>query len=134
MREDGVFSYWRWLPDLDISERQEASGVAPTELCWRTPVGEGCLDEDFHSPRVGLIPTDRAVIAVVQPALIEIAPAPDDPLAPTLRAGPNPVKVTATLTDGTMVEAPVEYVDGFGLGYARLRVSPGESVVKAVSE
>lgn len=134
VREDGVFSWWRWLPDVDISERQDASVQSPTELCWRTPTGEGCIDEDFSSPEVGLIPTDRAVIAVTRPALIEIVPAPEDPLAPKFEVGPDPVKVTATLTDGSTVEAVVRYVEGFGLGYARLPVPLGESVVTAVSE
>ncbi len=134
VREDGVFSYWRWLPDVDISERQDTLVDVPTELCWRTPVGEGCIAETFNSPAVGLIPTDRAVIAIVPPALIEIVPAPDDPLAPKFEIGPDPVKVIATLTDGSTVEAPVEYADGFGAGYARLPVPPGESVVAAASE
>lgn len=62
----GELSYWRWFPDLDISERETATGG--TELCYRTPAGAGCLDDAFNSPEVGIIPTDGAVILLATSA------------------------------------------------------------------
>ncbi len=125
-------SYWRWFPDLDISERQTATG--DTEFCWRTPAGEGCIDDDFTSPKVGLVPTDGATIVLVRPALTPIVPAPDDPLEPTLEVGPSPTKVVATLSDGSTVTAEVNYGQSFGVGWARIATPDGITVTDARSE
>ena len=96
-------AYWRWFRDLDISERQTASGG--TEFCWRTPVGEGCIEHDFASPKVGLIPTDDAMIGVV-----------------------------ARLSDGTTATAELTFGDEFGPGWARIPTLEGVTVTDARSE
>jgi hypothetical protein len=127
----GELSYWRWFPDLDISERQTAEGG--TELCWRTPVGTGCIDDSFISPEVGIIPTDGGAILLARPALIEIAPAPTDPLAPKFEQGPPPTMITATLSDGSTVTTDVNYGDQFGVGYGRVTLDVGVTVASATS-
>lgn len=124
-------SYWRWLPDLDISERQTSEGG--TELCWRTPAGTGCIDDSFTSPSVGIIPTDGGVIFLARPALIEITPPATDPLAPTFEHGPRPTTVVATMSDGSSVTADLNYGDEFGVGYARIALARGATVVSAAS-
>jgi len=125
-------SYWRWFADLDISERQTASG--DTELCWRTPVGEGCIEHDFASPKAGLIPTDGATIVLAQPAIVPIVPAPSDPTAPKFELGPNPTKVVATLSDGTTATADLTFGAEFGPGWARIPTPDGVKVTDARSE
>ena len=124
-------SYWRWFADLDISERQTAAGG--TELCWRTPAGTGCIDDSFISPEVGIIPTDGGAILLARPALIEISPAPTDPLAPKFEQGPPPTTITVTLSDGSTVSAQVNYGDQFGVGYGRVTLAAGVTVASAVS-
>jgi hypothetical protein len=125
-------SYWRWFADLDISERQTTSGG--TEFCWRTPAGEGCIEHDFASPKVGLIPTDGATIVLAQPAIVPIAPAPSDPTAPKFELGPNPTKVVATLSDGTAATAELTFGDEFGPGWARIPAPAGVTITEARSE
>lgn len=125
-------SYWRWFPDLDISERQTAADGS--ELCWRTPAGTGCIDEDFASPKVGLIPTDAATIVLAQPALVPIVPTPSDPLAARFEIGPRPTRVVATLSDGTTATAEVTYGVEFGVGWARIPTPNGITVTNALSE
>jgi len=125
-------SYWRWFADLDISERQTASG--DTEFCWRTPVGEGCIEHDFASPKVGLIPTDGATIVLAQPAIVPIVPAPSDPNAPRFELGPNPTRVVATLSDGTTATADLTFGDEFGPGWARIPTLEGVTVTDARSQ
>jgi len=125
-------SYWRWFADLDISERQTTSG--DTEFCWRTPVGEGCIEHDFASPKVGLIPTDGATIALAQPAIVPIVPAPSDPNAPRSELGPTPTRVVATLSDGTTAMAELTFGDQFGPGWTRIPTSDGVTVTDARSE
>ena len=127
-----TLSYWRWFADLDISERQTASGG--TELCWRTPASAGCIEHDFASPKVGLIPTDGSTIVLAQPAVVPIVPAPTDPNAPTLELGPNPTRVVATLSDGTSVTAELVFGDEFGPGWARIPTPDGVTVTGARSE
>jgi len=124
-------SYWRWFADFDISERQTAAGG--TELCWRTPAGTGCIDDSFISPQVGIIPTDGGAILLARPALIEISPAPTDPLAPKFEQGPPPTTITVTLSDGSTVTADIEYGDQFGVGYGRVTLAAGVTVASAVS-
>jgi len=125
-------SYWRFLPDLDISERQttEASG---TELCWRTPTGQGCLDDTFYSPDVGVIPTDGAAILLARPALIPIEPVSTDPLAPTLQIGPTPTIVTVTLSDGTTREVQLTQGEQYGIGHGRIELPAGTTITSAKS-
>lgn len=125
-------SYWRWLPDLDISEVQPAEG--PTQLCYRTPAGEGCIDEDFNSPMVGLVPVPGGFIALVQPELIAISPPLDDPLAPQFEAGPPPTRVIAEFSDRPSVTADVHYGEQFGLGWARLEIPDGVTPAAVRSE
>jgi hypothetical protein len=125
-------TYWRFLPDLEISER-EATTASGTELCWKTPVGKGCLDDTFNSPQVGLIPTDGGLIALTRPALILVAPPPSDPSAPKFTVGPNPTTVTAILSDGTTLTAEVQYTETFGVGYARLSTPTRVTVISATS-
>ncbi|MEO6125839.1 MAG: hypothetical protein ABIR32_19235 [Ilumatobacteraceae bacterium] len=125
-------NYWRWLPDLDISERATAQGG--TELCWRTPSGTGCIDDSFISPQVGIIPTDGGVILLAQPALIEITPPPTDPNASKFELGPDPTSVTATLSDGSTLTAEVMHDDQYGVGYARIQIPAGITLSSAVSQ
>jgi hypothetical protein len=122
-------AYWRFLPDLDVSERATTTGG--TELCWRTPAGTGCIDDTFESPNVGIIPADNATIFLVRPALIPIDPPPDDPLAPTTQLGPSPTTVTVTFSDGTTTTVEVRH--GRFVGYARIDTPDGVTVVEAVS-
>ena len=124
-------SYWRWFADLDISERQTASG--DTEFCWRTPAGEGCIEHDFASPKVGLIPTDGATIVLAQPAIVPIVPAPGDPNAPRFELGPNPTRVVTTLSDGTTATVDLTFGDEFGPGWARIPTPDGVTVTDARS-
>ena len=124
-------SYWRWFPDLDISERQTADG--DTELCWRTPAGTGCIDDSFISPEVGIIPTDGGAILLARPALIAITPTPTDPLAPMFEQGPSPTTITATLSDGSTVTADISYGHDFGVGYGRVTLPAGVTVASASS-
>ncbi len=124
-------NYWRWFPDLDISERAAAQGG--TELCWRTPVGTGCIDDSFMSPDVGVIPTDGGVILLARPALVPIEPSPTDPLEPKFKAGPDPTSITAHLSDGSTVTASVKLGKDFGVWYARIDLAPGVTVVDATS-
>jgi hypothetical protein len=126
-----ALSYWRWLPDLDISERQTSEGG--TELCWRTPAGTGCIDDSFISPSVGVIPTEGGAIFLARPALIKITPPPADPNAPKFALGPNPTTVTVTLSDGSTVTAEINYGDQFGVGYARLQLPTDVTVSSAAS-
>ena len=125
-------AYWRFLPDLDIAERQTAT-ASGTELCWRTPSGTGCLDDTFYSPDVGVIPTDGAAILLARPALIPIEPAPTDPMAPTLRVGPTPTTVTVTLSDGTTHNVTLTIGEQYGIGYARIDLPAGTTVTSATS-
>jgi len=125
-------AYWRWLPDLDFSEVQPTTG--PTQFCYRTPAGEGCIDEEFNSPNVGIVPTTDGVIALVQPELTTITPPPTDPLAPTLQAGPQPSTVIAQLSDGTTTSSDVNYSDQYGLGWARVSVPDGVTIIEIRSE
>lgn len=129
---DSPLAYWRFLPDLDIAERQTATGSG-TELCWRTPSGTGCIDDTFYSPDVGVIPTDGAAILLARPALIPIEPAPTDPMAPTLRVGPPPTTVTVTLSDGTTRDVPLTIGEQFGIGYGRIDLPAGTTVTSAIS-
>lgn len=125
-------SYWRFLPDLDISERETDVGSG-TELCWRTPAGTGCIDDAFNSPDVGVIPADGAAIFLVRPALTTIEPPPSDPMAPTLQIGPNPTTITVTFSDGTTTEIDVTQGEQFGVGYARVDVAADNPIVSATS-
>jgi hypothetical protein len=125
-------SYWRWFADLDISERQTPTGG--TELCWRTPAGTGCIDDDFSSPDVGRIPTDGATIVLARPGLVPIVPTPSDPNAPKFWVGPNPKRVVATLSDGTTVTVELTYGDEFGVGWARIPTPEGVEMTDARSE
>jgi hypothetical protein len=127
-----ALNYWRWLPDLDISERQTTAGG--TELCWRTPAGTGCIDESFSSPQVGVVPTDGGVIFLAGPALIEITPTPTDPNAAKFELGPNPTTVTVNLSDGSTLTAEIKYGGKFGVGYARLELPTGVTVSTATSK
>lgn len=129
---DSALAYWRFLPDLDIAERQTATGSG-TEFCWRTPAGTGCLDDTFHSPDVGVIPTDQAAILLARPALIPIEPAPTDPMAPTLRIGPTPTIVTVALSDGTTHDFALRNGERFGIGYARIDLPAGTTITSATS-
>ena len=124
-------SYWRWFPDLDISERATEEGG--TELCWRTPAGTGCIDDSFMSPDVGVIPTDGGAILLARPALVPISPPPTDPLEPKFEMGPDPTSVTVRLSDGSTVTADVDYGEQFGVGYARIDVPDGVTVTEARS-
>ena len=124
-------SYWRWFPDLDISERETEDGG--TELCWRTPVGTGCIDDSFISPEVGMIPTDGGAILLTRPGLIAITPTPTDPLAPKFEQGPPPTTITATLSDGSIVTADIKYGDQFGVGYGWVTLDAGVTIVAATS-
>lgn len=124
--------YWRFLPDLDISERATADGIG-TELCWRTPAGTDCVDDTFTAPDVAVIPTDGAVIFLARPSVIEIEPPPTDPLAPTLEVGPEPTSVSVELSDGTLHDVPLTQGEVFGVWYGRLDLQEGESVVSATS-
>ena len=126
-----ALTYWRWLPDLDISERGTAQGG--TELCWRTPAGTGCVDDSFISPQVGIIPTDGGAILLVRPALVPITPTPTDPLVPKFEQGPPPTIVTAILSDGSTVTVDVRYGEQFGVGYARIALAAGVTVMSATS-
>jgi hypothetical protein len=123
--------YWRWFPDLEFAER--SLGDAGTEFCWRTPTGSDCVDDTFNSPDVGIIPTDQAVIFLARPAILPITPPPTDPMKPKLKMGPPAKVVTVTLSDGTVVQARVFYRRDYGVGYARLPLPAGVTVVKAVS-
>jgi hypothetical protein len=125
-------SYWRFLPDLEISER-EATTASGTELCWRTPVGTGCLDDSFVSPQVGIVPTTGGYIALARPALVLVSPLPSDPSAPKFKIAPIPTSVSATLSDGSTVKADLSYLDTFGVGYARLNAPVGTTVMSAIS-
>ncbi len=129
---DSPLAYWRFLPDLDIAERQTAT-ASGTELCWRTPSGTGCIDDTFYSPDVGVIPTDGAVILLARPTLIPIDPAPTDPMAPTLRVGPAPTTVTVTLSDGTVRDVSLTIGEQFGIGYGRIDLPAGTTVTSATS-
>ncbi len=124
-------SYWRWFPDLDISERQTAAGG--TELCWRTPAGTGCIDDSFISPEVGIIPTDGGAILLARPALIAITPAPRDPLAPKFEQGQPPTTITVTLSDGSTVVADVNHGDQYGVGFGRVTLAAGVTIASATS-
>jgi hypothetical protein len=124
-------SYLRWFPDLDISERQ--TSTVSTELCWRTPVGTGCIDDSFVSPEVGIIPTDGGAIILAQPALIEITPTPSDPLAPKFELGPPLTTITATLSNGSTVTADISVGDDFGVGYGRVPLDAGVTIISAES-
>ncbi len=128
---DSPLQYWRFLPDLDVSERQTSAGS--TELCWRTPAGQGCIDDAFNSPAVGIVPTADGAIVLVRPALVPISPVPTDPMAPRFQPGPDPTTVTATLSDGSIVTAAVHGNDGIGIRYARVPLPPDVSVVTASS-
>jgi len=123
--------YWRFLPDLDVSWRQ--TSTVSTELCWRTPVGQGCTDDAFQSPAVGTVPTSGGVIFLVRSAVRAIEPPPTDPMAARFEAGPLPVEVTAVLSDGSTVTVEVVAPDAVGLGYARLALDDGVTVVAATS-
>ena len=126
-----ALNYWRWLPDLDISERGTTRGG--TELCWRTPAGTGCIDDSFISPEVGTIPTGSGVRVLARPALVAITPTPTDPLVPKFEQGPPPTTVTAILSDGSTVTADIHYGEQFGVGYARLALAAGVTVMSATS-
>jgi hypothetical protein len=129
---DSPLAYWRFLPDLDIAERQTAT-ASGTEFCWRTPAGTGCLDNTFHSPDVGVIPTDHAAILLARPALIPIEPAPTDPMAPTLRIGPTPTIVTVALSDGTTQDVTLTIGEQYGISYARIDLPAGTTITSATS-
>jgi hypothetical protein len=127
-------SYWRWFPDLEISERHTSADT--TELCWRTPAGTGCIDDSFISPEVGIIPTDGGAILLARPALIEYTPTPStpsDPLAPRFVVGPPPTTITAILSDGSTVIADVNFGDDFGVGYGRVPLDAGVTIISAES-
>jgi hypothetical protein len=123
--------YWRWFPDLEFAERPV--GDNGTEFCWRTPTGNDCIDDTFYSPDVGIIPTDQAVIFLARPALLPIIPPPTDPMKPKLKMGPPAKVITVTLSDGTVAKATVFYRKDYGVGYARLSLPAGVTVMKAVS-
>lgn len=124
--------YFRLLPDLDVSQRE--TGVGSTELCWRTPAGEGCIDDAFNSPDVGAIPATGGVIFLARPALVRIEPAPTDSTAPLYTLGPEPISVTAHLSDGSTSTVRLEHLDTFGPSYARLALPEGITVVEASSQ
>lgn len=124
-------SYYRFLPDLDISDRQTADGG--NELCWRTPVGHGCLDDDLAEP-VKVIPTDGAVIVLTRPKLTPIDPPPSDPLAPASMLGDDPTAVTVTFSDGTSARAPVVQGTVYGVWFGRVDLPAGAEVVSTHSE
>ena len=129
---DAALQYWRWLPDLDVAERETSDGG--TELCWRTPVGEGCLDGAVRSPEVGIVPTDGGAILIVRPALIDLAPDEQRPGLPTAIDGPIPDNVVVTLSDGSTSLAIVQYVPASDVRfYARVDLPPGVTVVSATS-
>jgi hypothetical protein len=129
---DSPLAYWRFLPDLDIAERQTAT-ASGTEFCWRTPAGTGCLDDTFHSPDVGVIPTDHAAILLARPALIPIEPAPTDPMAPNIRIGPTPTIVTVALSDGTTQDLTLTIGEQYGISYARIDLPAGTTITSATS-
>lgn len=125
-------NYWRFLPDLDISERATATGSG-TELCWRTPAGTGCLDDTFEGPDVGIVPTDGAVIFLARPRLTPIEPAPSDPLAPRLSIGPPPTTVRVTFTDGTTTDVSLTQGVQFGVSHGRVDVTDDNPITSAQS-
>lgn len=129
---DSPLAYWRFLPDLDISERQTATGSG-TELCWRTPAGTGCLDNTFESPDVGIIPTDDAAIFLARPSVTPNETPSTDPLAPTGRLGPPPTIVTVVLSDGTTQQIELTEGKWYGVGYARIDLPAGTTITSATS-
>jgi hypothetical protein len=130
-------SYFRFLPDLDVAFRdapgEQTVRGSSAELCWRTPAGTGCIPDDFTSPSVGLIPSTGAAILLLRPGLIPIVPAPQDPSAPKLQLGPDPIKVTISLSDGSTVDVPVAKGKDLGLGYSRVLLPDGLTVTAAKS-
>ncbi len=56
---------------------------------------------------------------------------PDMPRIPTI--GVEAKVVTVTLSDGTVAQAKVFYRKDYGVGYARLPLQAGVTVMKAVS-
>jgi hypothetical protein len=136
-------SYWRWFPDLDISERATTSGG--TEMCWRTPVGTGCIEDSFISPKVGIIPTDGGVILIVRRAVRYLA-SPGPVPTTTLPSVPTSVEtriytlittarmtITATMSDGSTATVVVDEGEAFDIGHARLALAPGVTVISATA-
>ncbi len=102
----GELSYFRYLPDIDLAWRDSPQG---SEICWTTPAGSDCT-RDFPVPETVVIPTVGQVVVLTTP-------------------GPTAIEVE--LSNGQVVVGEVVIADSIGLGYVRVALPEGVTVVSA---
>lgn len=127
---EAPLSYYTYLPDLHLAWRATADG-ASTEICWKTPEGEGCASDDFQAPNVVVIPNGPQVFILTRAEFI-----PDGTFAEN--GMPNgvfrdPTHVTIEFSDGSETEATLTTPDGIGITYARIDLPDGATVKTAAA-
>lgn len=123
-------SYFTYLPDLHLAWRASADG-ASSEICWKTPEGEGCVSDSFQAPDVVVIPNGPQVFVLTRAGFI-----PDGTFAEN--GMPNgifrdPTQVTIEFSDGSETRAALTTPDGIGIPYARIDLPPGTTVESATA-
>lgn len=109
-----ALSFYAYLPDVHLAWR--ATDEGGTQLCWRTPAGDGCGSDLFYAPDTVVLPNGDHVVVLTRPAL---------------GGGSFPSEVTVELSNGETVTAPLNVREGIALTYARVSLSPTTSVVSA---
>lgn len=107
----GELSYFSYLPDLQLAWRAIDDGA--TEVCWRTPSGEGCASDLFYAP-------DTLVIVDRDQAIILTRPDVDS------GEGVSVSEIVVTFAGGNTTTIPISTIGGIGLVYARVQLDGAE--------
>ncbi|MFT3853676.1 MAG: hypothetical protein QM733_13180 [Ilumatobacteraceae bacterium] len=99
-------TWYRLQPDLDVAWQGAGSS---TEVCWRTPVADGCRPDGDLVPFVAPTAGGQTLVIVTW-------------------AGSDQPHVDVGLSDGTIQRAPIEWDRRVSLGVARLALPDGVTV------
>lgn len=113
-------SFFVYLPDLHLAWQTDAD--LTTEMCWRTPVGEGCVADDFRAPDTVIIPNGNQAFVLTRASFV---PSNDTP--------GEPAKVTVRFSDGSTVVEELSEPETVAIVYARIDLPLGVTIQSATA-
>lgn len=113
---EAPLNYYTYLPDLHLAWRATADG-ASTEICWKTPEGEGCQSDLFYAPDTIVVPNGSQAIILTRPDV----------------GAAEPGSAEVRLSNGETTTQVFTTPEGIAIAYARIDLPPGTTVESATA-
>lgn len=113
-------SFFAYLPDLHLA--WQTSADLSTEMCWRTPLGEGCVVDDVLAPDTIIIPNGNQAFVLTRA-----------PFVSSDGSQSNPSQVMIQFSDGTTAVEELSTPEAVAIVYARVDLSPGVTIQSATA-